>query len=319
MNVPLDWLLDGESWVAYRTRLDLLRQNEQDAEVRRDRAAMLNDPQVQSLVAELAAWPGVVIASHKSAGQLFHKITFASDLGIRARDTGIDALARTILEQQSPEGPFTIPVTVVGQQQQAWALCDAPLTAYALAQMGYQNHPAVQAATTYLSSLARDNRWPCAVSKELGNWRGPGRKADPCPFATLAMLKLLSVQEAWRDHPVCHTGAETLLRLWSHSMHEHPYMFFMGSDFRKLKVPLVWYDLMHVLDVLSRFPWLHTDPRLLEILSLLKDKMDSQGRFTLESIWTAWKEWEFGQKKQPSRWLTLFAWRIIQRVENSPA
>ena len=33
-------------------------------------------------------------------------------------------------------------------------------------------------------------------------------------------------------------------------------MFFMGTDFRKLKVPLVWYDLLHVLDVLSSFPWL---------------------------------------------------------------
>jgi hypothetical protein len=89
----------------------------------------------------------------------------------------------------------------------------------------------------------------------------------------------------------------------------------MGTDFRKLKVPFVWYDLMHVLDVLSRFEWLRGDPRLLDMLRILQNKVDVTGRFTLESVWTAWKEWEFGQKKQPSRWLTLMAWRIIGRVE----
>ena len=41
----------------------------------------------------------------------------------------------------------------------------------------------------------------------------------------------------------------------------------MGTDFRKLKVPFVWYDLMHVLDVLSRFPWLIRMTRLLDMLA----------------------------------------------------
>jgi len=45
--------------------------------------------------------------------------------------------------------------------------------------------------------------------------------------------------------------------------------------------------------------------------------MDPQGRFSLESVWTAWKGWEFGQKKEPSRWLTLTAWRILTRLETA--
>jgi hypothetical protein len=94
-------------------------------------------------------------------------------------------------------------------------------------------------------------------------------------------------------------------------------MFYMGTDFRKLKVPLVWYDLLHVLDVLSRFSWLKRDSRLLDMLGVMKDKADRQGCFTLESVWTAWKDWEFGQKKAPSRWLTLSAWRIIANVETA--
>jgi hypothetical protein len=106
-----------------------------------------------------------------------------------------------------------------------------------------------------------------------------------------------------------------LLTLWHESLERHPYIFYMGDDFRKLKVPLIWYDLVHGLDVLSQFAWLKTDARLLEMAALLKSKADPQGRFTLESIWTAWKDWEFGQKREPSRWLTLTAWRIIQRID----
>ena len=86
----------------------------------------------------------------------------------------------------------------------------------------------MKAATSYLVGLVRDNGWPCAVSKELGKFRGPGRKDDPCPFANLAMLKALSAIEDWRDSPECHTGAETLLTLWSESLTQHPYMFYHG-------------------------------------------------------------------------------------------
>jgi hypothetical protein len=186
-----------------------------------------------------------------------------------------------------------------------------------LVKFGLKNEPPVKAAIEYLAGLLRDNGWPCAVSKKLGKFRGPGRKDDPCPFANLVMLKVLSEIEELCDSPACHIGADTLLTLWNESTTQHPYMFYMGTDFRKLKVPFVWYDLMHVLNVLSRFSWLKKDARLLNMLGILKNKADQQGRYTLESIWTAWKNWEFGQKKEPSRWLTLLAWRIMRRVETA--
>jgi hypothetical protein len=320
LNPPVEWLLEGEPWVVYRTQVDLLGRPESDPQVVLSRQALLADGQVQRLLAGLADWPGRVISSHKSASQPFHRLTFLADLGLKATDPGMEALVSRIMEHQSVEGPFRLPTNIPqhfegsGQDEWAWALCDAPLLCYALVKFGQENDPRVQLAIQHLLALVRDNGWPCAVSRELGAFRGPGRKDDPCPFANLAMLKLLS-QTEWRDSPASRTGAETLLTLWSESAVRHPYMFFMGTDFRKLKVPLVWYDILHVLDVLSLFPWLRQDGRLLGMLDILKSKADTQGRFTLESIWTAWKDWEFGQKRAPSRWLTVLAWRIIQRVE----
>jgi hypothetical protein len=57
-------------------------------------------------------------------------------------------------------------------------LCDAPVIIYALAKFGLKENQQVQKAVRYLAGLVRENGWPCAVSKELGKFRGPGRKGD---------------------------------------------------------------------------------------------------------------------------------------------
>ena len=324
MKLPLEWLLDGEAWIEYRVRRDLLGQAEDHPAVIRARHLMLASAPVQRLILELQQWPGAVIASHKNAGQAFHQLTFLADLGLSAANPGMAVILDHIFEHSSEEGPFQILMNIpihfggTGRNQWAWALCDAPLISYALIKFGLYHKPGVQTAINYLAGLARDTGWPCAVSPQLGRFRGPGRKEDPCPFATLAMLKLLAEIPEWHTAPACRTGAETLLNLWRHSMTQHPYIFYMGTDFRKLKVPMIWYDLLHVLDVLTHFCWLRGDPRLVEMVTVLTSKADPEGRFTPESIWSAWKDWEFSQKKKPSRWLTLAAWRIIQRFGQEP-
>jgi hypothetical protein len=317
---PIDWLLSGEPWVEYRTRIDLLGETESVAAVQSTRKRMLAHPLVRGLLKELADWPGGVLANHKNAGLMLHKLTFVADLGVKKDDPGVVTVVRQILKHRSEEGPFQSLMNVAthfggtGHDQWAWMLCDAPLVIYGLAKFGLADDPEVQKAVGYLAGLVRANGWPCAVSPELGSFRGPGRKDDPCPFANLAMLKLLAQMPAWRDDRVSRIGAETLLTVWQDSRKRHPYLFYMGTDFRKLKAPLVWFDILHVLDVLSHFPWLHQDERFREMASLLRCKADTNGRFTPESVWTAWKDWEFGQKKEPSRWVTLLAWRILNRV-----
>lgn len=305
----------------YRTRLDLLKEPTGNPAVLAAKKILLADPLVQGLVSELADWPGNIIASHKSAGQLFHKLTFLADIGLEQTDPGMAEIITRILAHQSQEGPFQLSMNIgtayggTGQETRGWALCDAPLLLYALVKFGMGNDARIQKGIRYLIALARDNGWPCAVSKELGNWRGPGRKEDPCPFATLAMLKLLSTTDELIVSQASHNGVEALLTLWQRSQTWHPYIFYMGDDFRKLKVPFIWYDLVHVLEVLSHFSWAMDDPRYQEMLAILRQKIDSNGTFTLESTWNAWKTWEFGQKKVPSRWLTLACWRILERAD----
>ena len=318
---PVDWLLKGPSWANYRTRLDLMHQLPGSEELMRSHEKLLADNQVQNLVASLAEWPGEIIASHKSAGQPFHRLTFLADLGMTKNDPGIQEIILQIMASQAPEGPFELPMNIgeayggSGQQQSAWALCDAPLLLYALVKFGLSEDKRVRKGIDYLAGLARENGWPCVVSEKLGKWRGPGKKDDPCPFATLAMLKLLAEVPDLNGSPASHAGVESVLHLWETSQTNHPYIFYMGDDFRKLKAPFIWYDLLHVLEVLSKFDWAKEDSRFKNMVNVLKGKMDEDGKFTVESVWMAWKEWEFGQKKVPSYWLTLAAWRILQRCD----
>jgi hypothetical protein len=54
MNAPVDWLLEGELWIEYRTRRDLLWQSETDSQVRSARTSMMANSQVQSLIADFS-------------------------------------------------------------------------------------------------------------------------------------------------------------------------------------------------------------------------------------------------------------------------
>jgi hypothetical protein len=203
-----------------------------------------------------------------------------------------------------------------GEAAWTWMLCDAPTALYALLKWGQGDQPAVRRAVEHLAVLVRDNGWPCASSPALGKFRGPGRKGDPCPYANLVALQALALVLQSHATPAVRAGVEMLLSHWERQTESRPYLFGIGGDFRKLKYPLIWYDILHVTDVLSRFPFARQDPRLQAMVKVILDKGDSQGRFTPESAWQAWKDWDFGQKRGPSPTLTLQVLRMAKRMES---
>lgn len=318
MENTINWLSTSSPYTEYRTRLDILGESETDESVMAARKAMLNDPKVKALFNEITNWPGSVLTSHKSAGHALHKLVFLADLGLTINDPGMDVIVSRVMDHQDKSGPFqtlaNIPTHFGGSGKDvwAWALCDAPSILYALVNFGLKDDPRVIKGIDMLTSLVRENGWPCAVSQEMGTFRGPGKKSDPCPYATLIMLKLLAAIPELRETEAVRQGAEALLNCWTERKTSHPYIFYMGDDFCKLKAPLVWYDILHVTSVLSQLTWLRSDARFNEMKQIVSSKADSEGRQIPESVWMAWKEWDFGQKKVPSPWLTLLAMKVLQ-------
>lgn len=319
---PIDWLLEtGDAWVRYRTRVDLLNQPESDPDVQADRAAMLADPRVEDMIDALQDWPGPPLTSHKKSGHHLHLLSFLAEIGVRAHDPGMRPVVERILKRQAPEGAFRIAIQVSesyggsGEAVLSWMLCDAPVVYYALCTMGLKDDPRVEKGIEFLRAVIRENGWPCITGPEL-TLRGPGRKSDPCPYANLVSLKALAAYGPERPevNGMARTGVETLLRHWENQTGRKLYLFGIGTDFRKPKLPLVWYDILHVGDVLSRFPAAHGDARFHAMMSELMVQSDLEGRFTAASMYQDWREWDFANKKKPSPGITLIAWRAAERL-----
>jgi hypothetical protein len=319
------WLLDSdEPWTRYRTLVDLLDRPEDDPEVRAACNEMLAHPQVQAMIAETANWGDRPLKRHNDASHPIYKFSTLADFGLRVDDPGMEAGIEAVMVHQSPEGAFQTVVNIpkvfggTGEDMWTWIACDAPMLLYALLAMGPgDDDPRVGRAVDHLVGLVDENGWRCVAAPELGKYKGPGRKADPCPIVNAYALKALSQVPELLDSTVTHTGAEMLLWHWEHQGERKLFLFGIGTDFRKLKYPFVWYDILHVTDVLRYFPFVHTDPRFREMVETITAQADKEGRYTASSMYRAWKGWSFADKKKPSPWLTFLVQRMLRRIEQT--
>lgn len=319
MGVEYDKLLEiSEDWLKYAIRLHLCHEPK-DTIVELKEAA-LSDKRIQKYLADVANFHGTLVTNHKNPDLPIHKLLFLLDLGFGVEVPEIRKAVDFILQHKDEHGIYQSMTNVPPQYGGAgvdvfsWCLCDAPLLMMALLKAGVDYPAHIKPGVDFLVSLIRDNGFPCAVSVELGKFRGPGRKDDCCPYATLIMADLLSHLPEYRDSAVAATCATAMLDLWENSRHQHPYMFFMGTDFRKLKAPSCWYDIVSVAGVLSKYAFARNDPRFKEMIRLIRSKQDGNGFYRPESVYLKMKDWDFGQKNKPSAYLTYLCMRIFERV-----
>jgi hypothetical protein len=321
---PIQWLLESdEPWTRYRTLVDLLDRPEGDAEVQAARAAMVAHPQVRALIEQAAAWPGYTLKRHNDAKHPIYALSTLADFGLRANDAGMLPAIEAVMAHQSEEGPFQTPINVpkafggTGEDMWTWVVCDAPTLLYALLALGLDDEPRVRKAVDHLAGLVDDNGWRCRAASELGRFKGPGRREDPCPIANVYAPKALSLVPDLVNSPATRAGTEMLLWHWGLECDRKLFLFGVGRKFRWLKYPFVWYDILHVTDVLSRFPFVRQDPRFCEMVDTIAEQADEDGRYTAGSMYKAWKGWSFADKKAPSPWLTFLVLRIRKRVGQS--
>lgn len=319
----VQWLLESdEPWTVYRTMVDLMGCAEEEPRVQAARVKMVAHPRMQELAKEAATWPGYALKRHNDARHPLHKLSTLADFGLCASDPVLSPALEAVMAHQSEEGAFQSLINVparfggTGEDGWSWMLCDAPTLLYSLLSAGLGRDPRVQRAVRHLVDQAEDNGWRCGAALEFGSrFRGPGRKADPCPIANVYALKALSQVPEEREGEQARTGVEMLLGHWKRQTERKMYLFGIGTDFRKLKYPFIWYDVLHVVDVLSRFRFVLTDPRFKEMVEAITCQADSKGRYTATSMYRAWSGWSFADKKVPSPWLTFLAMRILSRVE----
>ena len=180
---------------------------------------------------------------------------------------------------------------------------------YALQRFGVMDESVNEAARILVWS-AENNGWRCKGSNP--NFRGPGKKADFCPYANLITLKALSLSK-YKDTEATERGIDSHILHWENR--DRVYMFGIGSSFMKIKYPNIWYDILHVVDVLSRYPYAREYNEFWDMWAMIVEKQQPEGGFVPESVWKAWSDWGFGQKKEPSPLMTLRIFEIANRLK----
>jgi len=315
------WLLESdEPWTKYRSMIDLLELPPDHPDVQAARSEMIAHPQIQNLISEATGWPGYAIKRHNDAKHPIYKFSTLADFGVQYNDPGMSEGIDSLMEHQSPQGAFQIMINLpkvfggTDEDQWAWVLCDSPTILFALLAMGKGEDSGVKRAVDHLTSLVDDNGFRCRATPDLGKFKGPGKRGDPCPIANVYALKALSLIPELYSSASVNNAVEMLLSHWEQRGQKKFFLFGIGTDFQKIKYPFVWYDILHVVDVLSRFPAAIKDPRFHEMLVAILDQGDDQERYTASSMYRAWAGWSFADKKNASPWLSFLVYRIQKRV-----
>lgn len=275
-------------------------------------------PKISEIIKETRIWPGQTpLKRKKNEDHLIHKIAFLADLGLNKKDENIKEIGERILSNQSENGMFRTlhkyPEAWAEKKDQSmeWILCDAASLLYSLLSFGFRNKQTNEAVRE-LIWLSDINGWRCKSSNP--SLKGPGKKNQYCPYSNLLSLKALSVTQDLTYSEECLRGIEALLEHWTYRSSQKIRGFGIGSTFMKLRYPNIWYDILHVVDVLSRYDSALEDDRFLEMWEVVRSKQNPDGSFTPEKIWRTWESWSFGQKTMPSPWLTCRIDEINNRI-----
>lgn len=139
----------------------------------------------------------------------------------------------------------------------------------------------------------------------------------PCAWGASKVMLAFSRWPSERQTPVIHNAiAQGIDFLFSVDPAEAAYPSGWSEkpsgNWWKFGFPVFYVtDLLEIVEALVRLGC-GADPRLANALALIRQKQDAQGRWQLEYDYTG-KIWtDFGTKKQPNKWVTLRALRVLK-------
>jgi hypothetical protein len=309
----IQWLLEGDPWVAYRTLTDLLYKDKHDELVSVARKAIPEHSLIKKIFSGLnqdGYWgaPKDIHTWWPRKGSTFWILPVLADFGLTAEDKRIRRACEYVFSTQLESGGFGWdPPSTTGD-------CHSAIIIESLAKSGFLNDVRLNKAYDWLCKRQRlDGGFWCKNTGQIG---GPREKEPSCAMATMFVLGALAQNPELRNTSVARKGSEFLFKCWEnrgkikYAGHDSQ----IGTGWEKLKYPFTDYKILKFLDVLSIFE--HAKPKLQksEIVRLLLSKRDSEGEFTPESIVKFWSDFDFGQKEKPSRWITLLASRTLKNI-----
>jgi hypothetical protein len=306
-----DWLLSApEPYIRYQAQRLV-------APKKADASLLDEDPFIRENLAAVSKWRKDVLERHDKPDLFIHRLAMLADLGVTTATAGAAPIVEDMLSNIGADGTFPIGISVpvafggTGKAHDDWIVCDFPVVLYALRRIAGKE-PRLRAAYRKLASLAGEEFYPCCGS--IPKFKGPGPRGGMCPYANLLVARAMSADASARGTRAARVAAEAILWHWSARKEKKPFLFAMGTDFAKLKFPMVWYNLLHAVSALKGIEGAASDPRFLEMAAILRGKLDASGRARPESVYMAYKGQEWSDKKGPSRLMTVMVHRALSGV-----
>jgi hypothetical protein len=311
--MPIDWLLEGEPFVKYRALVDLLDRPGVDREVVATRRLVPKHRLIKQILDNQnrdGYWgtPGDIRTWWPKKETTFRLLGMLADFGFTQEDRRIARACEYVFSTQLPSGGFGCAPPPKPYP------CFTGILAESLARLGYGSDPRLKEAYEWLTSGQRlDGGFWC---KTTGLPGGPRETEPSCAFATLCVLGALAQNPEYRDGTAARKTVEFMFGCWDNrgKMKYAGHDSQIGTGWEKLKYPFTDYRILKYLDILSELGVARDDPRMIAMVNVLVAKRDENGCFYPESVHRVWSDFDFGQKKAPSRWVTLIAYRIAKRV-----
>ncbi len=327
MTDVLDWLLEpADPGVRYLALRDLLRLPADDPELAVAQKAAHTGGPIATILENMHAdgyWvrpgPGYNPKYRSTAWSLI----LLAQLGASAEwDERIQRACAYLLKKAlTPNGQFTENGAPSGTIDCLQGNLCAALTA-----LGYDDPHLVQAyewmARTVTGEGIAPKSEPDAPLRYYAYKCGPNfacgvNGGKPCAWGAVKVMLAFSAWPADRHTPLIQRAIQQGVD------------FLLGTDPDKAGYPTrtgdkpnrswwkfgfpVFYvtDILQIVEALVPLGY-GNDPRLANALDLIRGKQDEQGRWTLEYDYTG-KTWmDFGPKKQPNKWVTLRALRVLK-------
>ncbi len=321
----LDWLLEEDPknpGVRYQALRELENRGENDPSLASARQAALASGPIPAILAQqepqgywLQPGPGYMPKYRSTVWQ----VIFLAQLGADIREERVRKACDYLLSHAIGDyGGFSMSATPSGAVH-----CLQGNLAAALLDLGMVSDERLQRALEWMAcSVTGDDYRGVPIRYYRSGISAPGfhcsaNDHQPCAWGAVKVALALSRVPQSQRSPAMQKAAQQCVDFLLSTDpagvdYPHPYAPKASTSWFKFGFPVFYItDILQILEALMGLG-LAGDARLRPAIDLLQSKQDAQGRWTMEYSYNG-KTWvDIEEKKQPSKWVTLRALRVLK-------
>lgn len=321
---PFSWLLSSNPWTRYNTLVHLMNVSPSSEEAREVKQELLKHPLVTGLIREAEQWLPQAATRNNDPKLSYFQLRMLSDFGLDMYDAALEPIIQKAVSHQS-ENMFAVrgepPATQRGGREfvipdpsaDVWHVspCNSPVITNALLRLKYTFGDLTKAVEALQEKWNTQQGWFCHFFFVESQFK---KLQAGCPMAGIMALDVFSQVPELKESQYAKNAFEPIL--FHRDYGKTLYYFGRSKKFFTMKYPFVWYNALYLADVLTRFEFLKGHDLVRDLIRWIEDSQDETGRFKANSVFLPYKDWDFGNKKEPSPWITYLCCRILKQWYN---